>query len=94
MSPEIILKQKYKANAADIFAAGIILFIMVTGHPPFSQANAKDKFYACLARNKAELFWKAHAKRKPGADAFFSADFKTLCEGIWKLDPSSRFTME
>ena len=48
----------------------------------------------CLARNKPELFWKAHAKRKPGADGFFSDDFKTLCEGIWKLDPAKRFTMD
>jgi serine/threonine protein kinase len=83
MAPEIILKQKYKASSADVFACGIILFIMLAGHPPFSSANPKDRYYACLARNKPELFWKAHSKRKPGQDAFFSDDFKNLCEGIW-----------
>ena len=35
MAPEIVLQQKYVAAEVDLFAAGIVLFIMFTGHPPF-----------------------------------------------------------
>ena len=35
MSPEIHLGEKYNGTQADVFAAGVILFIMVSGHPPF-----------------------------------------------------------
>ena len=45
MSPEIHAKKPYVGTAADIFAAGIILFIMITGHPPFSRAMPTDNFY-------------------------------------------------
>jgi len=40
-----------------------------------------------------EAFWKAHSRRKPNGADFFSAEFKDLCEGIWKLDPNDRINM-
>lgn len=39
MAPELNLKKPYQGRSVDFFAAGIILFIMVTGHPPFSMAT-------------------------------------------------------
>ena len=38
MAPEIHMRKAYAGVATDLFAAGIILFIMLTGHPPFSRA--------------------------------------------------------
>lgn len=38
-APEILLNKPYEGEKVDIFAAAVILFIMVSGHPPFSQAN-------------------------------------------------------
>lgn len=66
---------------------------MVAGHPPFGQASPKDPHYKALAMGNTKAFWTAHSRRKPGGEAFFSAEFKDLCEGIWKLDPNDRFTM-
>lgn len=37
----------------DIFAAGVILFIMVTGHPPFAKADPKVcAYFKCLTTGK------------------------------------------
>jgi len=38
MAPEIHLKQAYSGKSVDLFAAAIILFIMVAQHPPFTTA--------------------------------------------------------
>jgi serine/threonine protein kinase len=35
MAPEVIEKRPYRGTSVDIFAAGVILFTMVTGTMPF-----------------------------------------------------------
>lgn len=73
MAPEILKDQPYIGRQVDLFAAGIILFILVAQHPPFTTAEAtRDAYYKCLASNRADLFWKAHCKKKPNTDEFFS----------------------
>jgi hypothetical protein len=42
----------------DLFALGIILFVMYCGAPPFSIADPEsDDFYKLLATERADLFW-------------------------------------
>lgn len=36
MAPEIVLKKEYNGTKVDIFSAGVILFILHVGSPPFS----------------------------------------------------------
>lgn len=38
MAPEIHLKKPYKGELVDLFASAIILFTMVSQHPPFNSA--------------------------------------------------------
>ena len=45
MAPEIHLKLPYSGTSVDLFAAAIILFIMVSGTPPFTMANPTDAYY-------------------------------------------------
>jgi serine/threonine protein kinase len=66
MAPEIHAKRPYQGASVDLFAAAIILFIMFTQHPPFTRAEPNDPFYRLLCANRADLFWKAHSKNKPG----------------------------
>lgn len=45
MAPEVLLECKYQPAMADLFAFGVIIFIMVTGHLPFEEASINDKYY-------------------------------------------------
>jgi serine/threonine protein kinase len=78
MAPEIHLKQPYQGKQVDLFAAAIILFIMVAQHPPFTTATSNDPFYKCLAGNRSDVFWRTHCKSKPNGENFFSPELKEL----------------
>jgi len=93
MAPEIHLKQAYNGKSVDLFAAAIILFIMVAQHPPFTTAQPSDPFYRCIAANRADIFWKTHCKNKPNGLEFFSDEFKDLIQSMLQLDPSHRPSM-
>jgi len=91
MAPEIHLRKPYNGASVDLFACGIILFITMTQHPPFTKAVQDDPFYRLLMANRADLFWKAHSKNKP--EGFFSEDFKNLITSMLAFDPSQRPSM-
>jgi serine/threonine protein kinase len=63
MAPEILNRQPYQGHVVDLFALGVILFILYAQHPPFTQASTSDSFYKLLATNRADLFWKMHSQR-------------------------------
>lgn len=76
----------------DLFALGIILFILYSGHPPFNSANPNtDPHYKLLAEGKADLFWKQHSRNKP--EGFFSEEFKDLISNMLQLDPVARLSL-
>lgn len=91
MAPEILLKEPYQGHVVDLFALGIILFILYSGHPPFSNADPKDSHYKLIASNRADLFWKTHQTRKPAG--FYSEEFKDLITNMLQLLPNQRLSM-
>lgn len=64
------MHQDYQGTKVDIFAMGVLLFIMVSAHPPFRKAVPSDPYYKLLWQNKYNVFWAAHEKGKP--KGFFS----------------------
>jgi serine/threonine protein kinase len=90
MAPEIHTKQPYKGQDVDLFAASIILFIMMSGHPPFTQASQNDRFYKFISGNRADVFWRSHSRNKTGG---FSAEFQEMLTCMFQLIPSQRLTM-
>lgn len=59
MAPEIFLGRPYLPQATDVFAAGIILYMMLTGLPPFQTADPrKSGNYSYFCHNLVEEFWK------------------------------------
>lgn len=94
-SPEIINGKPYSPEAADLFAAGIILFEMATGHMPFILAHKDDDFYGLLCRKDFDLFWDCHTKTM-GATSFglqFSKHFKDIIQRMLSSDPKNRMSL-
>jgi carbon catabolite-derepressing protein kinase len=42
MAPELLRREPYKGQPADMWSAGVVLFIMLSGFPPFETASAGD----------------------------------------------------
>ena len=78
MAPEILARQPYQGQIVDLFALGVILFILYSGHPPFSMANDQDNFYKLLSTSRADLFWKSHSNPTRKPEGFYSEEFKDL----------------
>jgi len=98
MAPEIHARQPYSGIAVDLFASAIILFIFISGTPPFAKADPKnDPHYKLLSTGKADVFWKAHERSKPkraDGTGFYSMEFKDMITAMLALDANSRPTIE
>lgn len=90
MAPEIQSKD-YVGTCVDIFSAGVILFIMYTGTPPFEKTTPNDSYYRLIKERNYTTFWNAHSKRKP-VD-FYTEDFKDLVNRMLEYNPADRITL-
>ena len=52
--------QQYDGVKADIFAAGIVLFFLVTKMWPFRRSTLTDPYYKRLAHKDKRFFWKIY----------------------------------
>jgi serine/threonine protein kinase len=86
MAPEILVGVEYHGTMVDIFAAGIILFIMITQIPPFQMAHPKDGLYKYACLNRMDQFWKFHFQQQEGGKSFFSKSFIDLINWIFNFD--------
>jgi serine/threonine protein kinase len=86
-APEIHDGEAYSATQADLFAAGMILFLMVVGHMPFSQADKNDDLYKLRREDDFDAFWNFHSQlgANLGQETRFPESFKKL---VWEMfDP-------
>lgn len=89
MAPEMVKNQGYDGKLADIFSAGVILFIMLSGFPPFQEISSNDWWFDKLSKGKARLFWKAHAR-----NATYSPTAMDLIQRMLEPNPAKRITLE
>lgn len=89
MAPEMFEREGYDPKKADIWACGVILFIMLAGFPPFQQPKINDWWFHKLKLNRHDLFWRAHCRT-----AYFSDGFKDLINKILCPDPTKRISLE
>ena len=91
MAPEVFAGRPYRGEAADIFSAGVILFIMMAQNPPFGRASSNDGFFRLLQMRPND-FWRRHsANRAPG---YFSDEFKDLLQKMLAEKPENRIGMQ
>ena len=87
MAPELLYHRPYDAKKVDVFAAGVILFVFYSGHPPFNQATENDPYYKAFVKSN-EKFWDFHSKQNQKRN--YSAAFKELVNSMLSFEPQKR----
>jgi len=87
-APELLLDQPYDL-ACDIFSMGVVLFILITGYPPFEQAHYSDRWFRPLAKGDYAKFWKYHA----GCSISNNVACKDLLQRMMCYNPKQRITI-
>lgn len=86
-APEIFLRSPYTGSSADIFACGVILFILVTGAYPFRCAVQEDQMYQKIIEHDFESFWENTCKK---LNKKISDGFKNLVNLLLSFDAIQR----
>jgi len=87
MAPELFSKKPYIGQKVDLFAAGVLLFIMVARHPPFRIATMQDSRYKLFCFQN-ETFWNKITVEKTAG--VFSAELKGLINELLAFNPTMR----
>lgn len=69
----------YNAQKADLYALGVILFIIVFGTFPLDEAKENDSYFKAMNQNNWDTFWRTHEKaRKETGAPPISDDLRQL----------------
>lgn len=80
MAPEIVQKLEYRGEAADIWALGVLLFVMITGYFPYRGSTDE------------QLYRKINSADYPKQDIMSNKKIFSLMSRIFTLDPEERIT--
>ena len=87
-APELLLNRPYDLGC-DLFSAGVVLFILLTGYPPFEQAHKNDRWFRPIAKRDYKKFWNSHAECHISDDE----EVKDLLTKMLSYDPKERITI-
>jgi len=87
-APELLLDQPYDLSC-DVFSMGVVLFILITGYPPFEQAHYSDRWFRPLAKGDYAKFWKYHE----GCSISNDLACRDLLEDMMCANPKNRITI-
>jgi serine/threonine protein kinase len=98
-APEVKDKTCTNYVAADMYSLGIILFVMVSGYPPYEEKQRErngpweySRDYT-LMRNNNVRYWDREAKAR-GSRSFYTKEFIDIINWMLKEDPEKRPSME
>jgi len=86
-APEVLLRRGYTLKC-DIFSLGVLLFVILTKHPPFRQAISEDQWFRQIAKKQFGAFWSKHSKDK------LSKQCKDLICKMLCYQPLDRLTIQ
>jgi serine/threonine protein kinase len=79
----------------DVFASGIMLFIMQTGFPPLNVAKLSDGFYKIIKEKDEVKFnkYNLRAAQLPKDDYTLCPHFRDMIFGMLAYNPAERMTL-
>ena len=94
MAPEISKGLGYYSHAVDTFAAGVILFMMVTQSPPWEWADpSRDSYYKQIFLNQPNEFWELHGQYKLDGIAHWSDDLRDMLTHLFQTRAMHRLSL-
>ena len=63
-APEINMEKLYLGEKADLFSAGICLFLMVMGCAPFREDSFRDPYFHQLSKKEKSAYWAIYGETK------------------------------
>ena len=91
MSPEVAQKKDHLGGPADIWALGVVLFILLTGKMPFHGAFEEDLFRKI---SQCKYKWPDFLQDEKGKETEISSSAKNLVRKIFTVDPNRRPTAD
>lgn len=94
-APELLIKNCQNPKAADVYSAGIMLFLLKTkGNLPYLEEKPeKGLDMAEIKNNDPTLFWKKHCQLLGKESSYFSPEFKHLFMSMTNFDSAQRMTI-
>jgi serine/threonine protein kinase len=94
MSPEIVLsKTPFDGYYIDLWAAGVMLFRMLTGNYPWELANGLDRRYRKMVQHR-QMVAVLQSMRQRRANVLISDDAIDLLQGMLQEDPRDRLSLQ
>jgi serine/threonine protein kinase len=91
MAPEVLARRKYDGKKTDCWSIGVVLFILLSGNPPFQIARAdQDWWFMQLVQDRPDRFWRSHKRYYPN----FPQGPQKLITDMFKPDPSKRLSVQ
>lgn len=95
MPPEMLEKNAYIGTCADLFSAGVILFVLAFGvMPTHRMAKSDDYLYQHMRKKDYEKFWSIIKDLVGSKLDDFGQDFYLLVTTMLKYDYKKRYTLD
>ncbi len=84
---------EYRGLPAEMFALGVLLFVMVMGWYPFDEATEKDQLFVLLQKDDTSDYWETHRDKYDYRENLATPSFRDLIKALLTKDVTQRLNL-